>query len=358
MKILFVIRDMFTGGAGKQLALTASSLVERGHEVFLYTYIGSTMEHKIDQRIQYIPELAPPHNKLTEYLCTPRNIRQIVKSIAPDIVISWRANSGCMTVLACMGLGVKVVYSERSDPYMETSLLLKIATRICGYSDGGVFQTVQAQAYYKRLIKKSIVLPNPVILDNIPADYKPLTDRNNSIVWIGRLQEPQKRLDVLLKSFNYVLGVFPDMTLSIYGDGPHKDDTMALTKQLGLTGSVFFQGKTSNAIDTIKDYRLLILSSDYEGIPNVIIEAFIAGVPVVTTDCSPGGARVLIEDGINGFIVPIGDFEMLGRKACELIGNNTLSEMFVRKSKEHLKRFDSKDIFDQWNTYLMNLAKQ
>ena len=54
MKILFVIRDMFMGGAGKQLALTASSLIERGHKVYLYTYIGASLEHRIDSRIIYI----------------------------------------------------------------------------------------------------------------------------------------------------------------------------------------------------------------------------------------------------------------------------------------------------------------
>lgn len=56
MKILFVIRDMFMGGAGKQLALTASSLVDRGHEVYLYTYVGASLEHRIDSRIIYIAE--------------------------------------------------------------------------------------------------------------------------------------------------------------------------------------------------------------------------------------------------------------------------------------------------------------
>lgn len=56
MKILFVIRDMFMGGAGKQLALTASSLVDRGHKVYLYTYVGASLEHRIDSRIIYIAE--------------------------------------------------------------------------------------------------------------------------------------------------------------------------------------------------------------------------------------------------------------------------------------------------------------
>ena len=129
-------------------------------------------------------------------------------------------------------------------------------------------------------------------------------------------------------------------------------------KAIGLKEYVIFHGSTDNAIETLKDYSLLILSSDYEGIPNVIIEAFIAGVPVVSTDCSPGGARVLIEDGVNGFVVPIGNYELLGRKACELLDNPSLAEEFIKKSKERLKRFDSNEIFNQWDTYLTKIINE
>ena len=316
------------------------------------------MEHRIDKRITYIPELCPPNNKIWEYVRTPRNIRRIVKRIRPDVVISWRANAGCMTVLACIGLNVKTVYSERSDPYMETSALLKIATRICGYSDGGVFQTKQARAYYKRLAEKSIVLPNPVLLNQVELEYLPLNKRNHNIIWIGRIQEPQKRLDVLLNAFNFIHNARANVMLSIYGIGPYMDETIALSEKLGLKEYVIFHGSTDNAIETLKDYSLLILSSDYEGIPNVIIEAFIAGVPVVSTDCSPGGARVLIEDGVNGFVVPIGNYELLGRKACELLDNPSLAEEFIKKSKERLKRFDSNEIFNQWDTYLTKIINE
>lgn len=358
MKVLFVIRDMFLGGAGKQLSLTASSLIDKGHEVTLYTYMGNTMEHNIDPRICYVAEKNTPKSKLTEYLYTPGNIRRVVKEINPDIVISWRANSGCFTVLACIGLNVKVVFSERSDPYMETSPLLKIATFICQFSDGGVFQTREAQRYYKRLVNKSIVIPNPVILDEILPDYIPLNGRNHNIVWIGRIKEPQKRLDVLLKAFQIVHKEKPNINLSIFGDGPDMDSTKSLAKDLGISSHVIFQGRTDKSIEAIKSYSLLVLSSDYEGIPNVIIEAFIAGVPVVATDCSPGGARVLVDDEVNGYIVPAGNFNALAHRICDIIDNPALAEEFIKKGRKKLHCFDSKTIFHKWNEYIIAVTKK
>lgn len=344
------------GGAGKQLAITASALIDRGHDVSIYTYIGQSLEHTIDERIQYIAEQSATKNKISEYYKTPWNIRRIVKNNKPDVVISWRANAGCMTVLGCVGLKVKVVYSERSDPYMETNTMLKIATKICEYSDGGVFQTEKARDYYKRLINKSIVLPNPVVM-NQNVDILPIPKRNNNIVWIGRIKEPQKRLDVLLEAFQRIHTSMPNVKLSIYGDGPDMENTKALAVKFGLQDFVVFHGAINNAIDTIKNYSLMILSSDYEGIPNVVIEAFMAGVPVVSTDCSPGGARVLIEDGENGFIVPIRDDAGLADKACVLLKNPQKAEKFVKKSLERLKIFDSEKIFNQWDSYLRNIVK-
>ena len=90
---------MFMGGAGKQLALTASSLVDRGHEVYLYTYVGASLEHRIDSRIIYIAEKNVPTSKLKEYLFTPFHIHRVINQVKPDIAISWRANAGCMLVL-------------------------------------------------------------------------------------------------------------------------------------------------------------------------------------------------------------------------------------------------------------------
>lgn len=352
MKILFVIRDMFMGGAGKQLAITASSLVERGHNVYLYTYIGMSLEHHIDSRIIYIAEKNAPTSKLKEYLFTPFHIHRVIKQVKPDIAISWRANAGCMLVLGAIGTRVLTIFSERSDPYMETNMMLKIATKICDYSDGGVFQTSKARDYYHRLSPKSVVIPNPVGLDlNFPK-IENIESRRKEIAWVGRMVNRQKRMDIALKAFKIVHEQLPDYTLSFYGDGKDMQLIRNLTIVLGLQESVHFYGATKNIIDVIRNSRLLMLSSDYEGIPNVVIESFIAGTPVVATDCSPGGARLLIDDRKNGFIVPICDYKTLATRCIELVQDSKLSNLFVAQARLKLHQFKPETIFDAWNEYL------
>lgn len=351
MKILFVVRDLYKGGAGKQLSLIAEGLLGHGHAVSIYTYIGKTDEWPLNERITYIYD-TPIVSKLQEYSLTPIRIRRVVNRIKPDVVISWRANAGCWTVLGCLGAGVRVVFSERTDPFSETNLMLKLATKVCCFSDAGVFQLPKIRDFYKR-IRKSVVIHNIVVAH----DYEilPISKRKNEIVWVGRLANAQKRMDVAIRAFAEIHKKHPELLLSIYGDGPDKEDTKLLIKSMGLSDFVIFHGMCDNVIEKIRYCKLLLFSSDYEGIPNVILEAFDAGLPVVATDCKPGGARELIKDSENGYIVPTGDYVSLSRMACVLLDQREIAESFVIKSKNKLANFSAGNIVDQWNQFLSKL---
>lgn len=355
MRILFVVRTIGYGGASKQLAITANAMAQRGHSVAVFSYNFDKSLQVLNKDVLYIPSSHITNNKLKEYVEAPFNIRKTVKEYKPDIVVSWRANAGCLCKLACIGLEVKTIFSERTDPYMETSFILKLATKIADLSNGGVFQTKMAQEYYKRLSTKSIALGNPVVLSGPVEDIVPIEQRQKEIAFVGRFVIKQKRHDIMLKAWQIIRKRFPDYVLSFYGDGVDLDKVKTLCQTLGLNDSVIFHGAVTNVVQRLRNVRVLALSSDYEGIPNVIIEAFEAGTPVVATDCSPGGARVLIDDGTNGFIVPFRDYQQLANKCIDVILDDKLSLMFAQNARKKLKEFDSKVIFDKWEKYLLSI---
>lgn len=352
MRILFIVRSIGYGGASKQLALTANAMASYGHAVAIYSYNWNDLMQTLDDNVQYIPDNNIVKNSKLEYIVTPFKIRKVVKRLNPDVVVSWRANAGCMAVLACLGLGVKTIFSERTDPYMETNWMLKIATKIADFSDGGVFQTQKAMEYYKRLAKKSIVIPNPINPDLKTPELIPLEERKKEVAYVGRFFIRQKRQDIMLRAWAIIHKSLPDYKLSFYGDGEGFEDIKAEVSKQGLSDSVIFHGSAKGVIDYVKKARILVMSSDYEGIPNTIIESFTAGTPVVTTDCSPGGARVLIDEGENGFIVPIRDYDAIAQKTIEVINDDALSESFIAKSREKLSEFAPERIFEKWNGYL------
>ncbi|MBR3071708.1 glycosyltransferase [Fibrobacter sp.] len=358
MKILFVIRDMIIGGAGKQLALTANALLQKGHDIYIYSYFGGDCKHYLHPTVTYIAQDPVPSTKLKEYLFSVPNIRKQMKKIKPDIAISWRCNAGCFTVLAALGLPLKTIFSERSDPYTETSFLLKISAFICNFSNGGVFQTEAVQKYYKRLSSRSVVIHNP--FDKKIQNLAPISfaNRKKEIVHIARMMIVQKRQDVMLKAFKIFLQKHPDYTLSFYGSGPDFEKIRSLAQTLNIESNVIFHGDVVDVANKIGNTKMLVLTSDYEGIPNVIMEAFAMEVPVVSTDCSPGGARVLINDGKNGFIVPVGNASAIAEKMDQLIEFEKISEEFILNGKEKLKEFKAQPIFDKWNHFLEEIKRR
>ncbi len=357
MKILFVVRTLGYGGAPKQLAMLANALAGYGHEVAIYSYNWIELQQPLREGVTFIPQ-KETQNSLVEYIRTPFLIRSQVKRLRPDVVISWRANAGCMTVVACAGLKVKTIFSERTDPYMETNWMLKIATKLAQLSDGGVFQTEKARDFYSRLAPRSIVVPNPI---NDNMELSPIVDyekRPKKIAFVARVACVQKRHDILLEAFEKIHCALPDYTLSIYGDGPDFERLKQMVIDKGLSESVVLHGAVKNVIDHICTARLFLLTSDYEGIPNAILEAFMAGVPVVSTDCSPGGARVLIDDGENGYIVPMRDSEDLAERAIQVLQNSDIALRFIERSRNKLKDFSPKTIFAKWNEYVCEVVTQ
>lgn len=356
MNILFVVRTLGYGGASKQLALLANALSCFNHKVFVYSYCANQTKQTFVPVVTYLPKKNIPKSKTKEYLCSVVNIRRKIKEIEPDIIISWRCNAGCLTKIASFGLNAKTIFCERTDPYTETSLALKVSAFICSFSDGGVFQLEHVREYYKRLYAKSVVIPNPIEFDEEEiAEVVPYDSRPHRIVFVGRMVVSQKRQDVALDAFKIFLSKRPDYELHFYGDGSDFDKIKKLAIQKELGEKVVFHGAVTNVVDEIQNAKVLLVSSDYEGIPNVILEAFVAGVPVVSTDCSPGGARVLIDDGENGFLAPVGDSERLADKMSDVVMDENLAKKFIANGRIKLKEFTPDVVFQQWNEYLCRM---
>jgi len=356
MRILFVVRSIGYGGASKQLALTANAMSDYGHEVAIYSYNYNDIQQSLKSTVKYIPENNVTNNSIQEYLMTPGRIRRQLKIFKPDVLISWRANAGCMCILASLGIPVKTIFSERTDPYMETNSMLKIATKVCRLSNGGVFQTTKARDYYGKLASRSTVIPNPIDKRIVLPKIVEYSNRPKKIAFVGRFFMKQKRQDVMLDAFKEILNHFPDYRLSFYGDGGDLDTVKNMAIEKGIENSVIFHGAVTNVIDHIKDARLLIMTSDYEGIPNTIIEAFMAGVPVVSTDCSPGGARTLIDDGVNGYLVNIRDCVSIAEQAGKVLNSAEVANRFIENGRKKLDELQPEKIFDEWNNYICRIA--
>jgi glycosyltransferase involved in cell wall biosynthesis len=141
------------------------------------------------------------------------------------------------------------------------------------------------------------------------------------------------------------------------GDGADKAKIQELIDQAGLSDCATLAGRVDDVEGAIVNARAFALSSDFEGIPNALIEALSVGVPSVATDCSPGGAALLIKDGENGFIVPRGDAKALAEKLAILVDDKETSERFAANGPAIAEEFAEEKIADMWEDYFKRLVK-
>ena len=260
-------------------------------------------------------------------------------------------------VFACIGTKFPVIVCERNDPNIilgkyRPLLISKFRDFVFHLADGAVFQTDNAKNYFSKSIqKKSCVILNPLNTDNLPDLYT--GDRDNCIVNVGRLTE-QKNQKLLIRSFSLIADQFPDFVLKIFGDGPEKNNLELLINELGLDNRVELMGNVCNVTDKIYKSRLFVFSSDYEGLPNALAEAMALGLPCVSTDCSPGGARMLIDNGINGTIVPVNDPVALSNAIKELLDDRAKSDMYSKNAFCIRDKLSLSLIVSQWEEYFYN----
>ncbi|MBD2866499.1 glycosyltransferase [Paenibacillus oceani] len=348
--VLFIIHRLSYGGAEKNLTFVANELSRRGFKVQVFTYEDAVQHYPLDEDVVHLVEKNISTTRGIRRFVQIFQIKKVIKEHKPDVVVSFLNFPNLLSILATMFTSTPVIISERADPYQTNGIFDTVRQYMYRYADGAVFQTDGARDYFtKRLANKSCVIPNPVIQK---VKHEPVTERNNEIAFVARFELVQKRQDLMLLAFRKVADKYPDIKLVFYGDGPDETYVRELTERLNLTDHVRFEGVVENVAARIRNARMFVLTSDYEGIPNALIEAMSIGLPVVATDCSPGGARMLIEDKVNGCLVPKGDVDAISNSIIYYIENGQIAEEYGRKATEVVDRFTPKKIMSKWEEYI------
>ena len=369
MKILFTIPTLTYSGAPKMMAWVANQMAARGHGVRFVAFFSDeqarALHEKIEMRSLNVTRsksrLARNTTKMAQALW---RLHRTVKKEKPDVVVTFLDSVGSMYLpIARFFTKCKTVASERVDPYTYRGKMAQARFYLMRFADGTVFQTEGARRFFKerkRIYDNSAVIPNPVVIGEktraLRGDAPTFEERDDRVVTVGRLSLTQKRQDVLLDAFKIVAETRPELKLVIYGDGPDKGKIQELIDQKGLAERATLAGRVDGVENAIFNARAFALSSDFEGIPNALIEALSVGVPSVSTDCSPGGAALLIKDGENGFLVPRGDAKALAEKLAILVDDKATAERFTANGPAVERDFAEEPIAEQWEDYFKRLV--
>ncbi len=176
-----------------------------------------------------------------------------------------------------------------------------------------------------------------------------------TVVGIGRLVL-YKGFDVLIRAHGRLRASGLDHHLLILGEGPYRHELEMLVKDLSLRSSVFMPGFVRNPYPFLKRARVFALASRLEGMPLVLIEAMVLGIPIVATDCESGPAEVL-DGGRYGVLVSPGDPLALADGLARLLNDGALGESFVAASRERVRVYTAEHVIPQWERLLGSLAR-
>lgn len=347
--IAFIIGSMVGGGAERVISIVSEMYVKNGYDVHLIIFRKTEKSYYINSKIK-CHYLSDGGGWLKRNINLPFLLSRKIKEINADVYISFCVMENCMACLANLFNRKTLIISERNAPNneklsMHWIILRRILYRVAA---GIVFQTDEARSCYPEYLqRRSTVIPNPIKdIEIQKTDYSP----KYSIAAVGRLAS-QKNYPLLISAFKKMRKRFPDYYLDIYGDGPLKEKILEVVEKNELTPYVRFHGFVTDVDHELIKSDIYVMSSDYEGMPNALMEAMALGMPSISTDCPSGGPRTLINSESNGILVPINNDLLLAEAIERLSCDENLRVKIGNEAKKIAEIYNKKAIFEMWEKY-------
>lgn len=354
MNVMLTISTLAPGGAERVMSALANHWAGLGWRVHLVV-MGSPsgapyfpLDPKIDLRWLHAEGdsrsiVSAAINNLHRILALRRAMRQI----APDVVLSFIDRTNVTTLIAARGLALPVIAAERTDPRQHDPgwIWSWLRWRTYPWSFRVVAQTQTALSALPASTKHiGIAIANPIVPGPI-AGLRPV------IVGVGRLV-PVKGFERLIEAFAQVAPHHPSWSLVIWGEGPQRAMLEALRDRLGLGARARLPGLSAKPGGWLREAGVLALSSRYEGFPNVIGEAMAAGLPVVAMNC-PSGPAAMIDDGVDGLLVPADDVSALALALDRLMSDEALRHRLGQAARHKARQWAPERIFAQWTAVML-----
>ena len=348
MKICIVTNSLYGGGAERVVCNLANYLVEHDHEVKIILLSTNQKSYLLNNQVvvNYVTK-----KRIKSKLFLYKSLKQVVLTENSSCFVSFLPVPTIFMLSLRNKLNAPLICTERNDPRHYKFITRFLLKKLSHQADGFVFQTKIACAWYHDSINEidSIIIPNAI---NMVQTTIKEGNEDKRIVSVGRLVK-QKNFKLLISAFYEVHKKHPEYKLYIYGSGPLLNKLKKYVKRLYLVGFVLFKGFVTNILSELSKAEIFVLSSDFEGMPNALIEAMSIGKACVSTKCA--GADDLI-NGSNGIKVAIGDKRGIESAVNYLIENPQKRIEFGENAKKISELLSPQNIYKNWEAYLTMIS--
>ncbi len=367
--------DAETGRGGPLRVLVVSHSLSGGGAERFASYLAAALDRRrfaaslclVTDRLSYeLPEHVPVsrlgYGGLRHLPRTVWRLARAMRRTAPHVVLSNVLSTNCLTGAALLLVAPRPAWIARvanAPELSEPAAQRWWAHRVYGMARRVVVNSqYMLPAFareYPRVAPRAVSLPNPTDFDLLErrASAEPIRRRpagHRTLLWVGRLTA-QKRPDLALATLAQ-LRKSVDARLWLCGEGPLEGAVRRRVAELGLEDAVEVLGFCDNPHALMREADLLLLTSDHEGLPNALIEAQGLGLAAVATRC-PYGPAEIVEEGVSGLLVPVGDADALARAAGELLADDALRERMGREGRRRAReRYGLEAVLPRWQDLL------
>ncbi|MDX2281766.1 MAG: glycosyltransferase [Saprospiraceae bacterium] len=349
MKICFISPTLTPGGSERVITLLANHFKSRpGLEVHVLLMFKGEIFYSLDEGIvlHQPPYLRKKSNNLSLKLNTYLYLRNKLRTIKPNILISFGGRYNAFVLMTAAGLNIQTFISDRSRPGIRYGAIQDFLNPFVYRMAAGIIaQTKKA----KELTFKSTGHQNIQIIGNPLPQYGYKPGRKQKVVLnVGRFIS-SKNQDMLIRFFAELRP--PGWELWFLGDGEELDKCKKLAFDLNLDTYVKFWGNQKEVESFYHKSLIFAFTSSSEGFPNALGEAMSAGCACISFDINAGPSD-LIDDEINGFLIPEGDEATYRKKLEFLLYNPSLLDQFALQSVEKIKQFDDAFISNKFFKFI------
>lgn len=352
MKCVLFTSVLSGGGAERVLCQLANRLATEHHVILVAAY-PSENEYPVADNINKVYlDTAIENKKPIKQLIL---LRKVLKEQRPDVCISFLPQPNFKMLLAALGLKTRVIVSVRNDPAKEYAKLSSrlLARFLYPMAAGVVFQTKDAQAWFpKHIQRKSRVIMNQVN----PTFFTTQRVSEDYFVATGRLNN-QKNYPLMIKAFAKFSKEFPQEKLYIFGTGQLREELSALINELDVSSNIVLQGASNDIPTVLSHTKAFLLTSDYEGMPNGLLEAMAMGIPCIATNCPCGGPKQIIDNGINGILINVSDEDALLDALHKVHNDSDFRKDIASRAKASSRKYHPDEVYRDWEAYISEIVK-
>lgn len=350
LTIGFAIHSLSGGGAERVVSVLTTFFVNKNYNVYLINNLREENEYPLDVKVKrhFIGQNVC-HFRPIASLQRIFRLRQFCKESKLDILVTFMGMNE-YGVIATLGLRTNNIISIRVAPEIlyDTNTKSFFSRMLLSFASGAVFQTEAAKRWFSiGLQNKGTIIGNPICNRFYSVERKV---EKGLLIASGRLSA-QKNYPMLLNAISIVLR-YKKVRLEIYGKGEDESKLKDLMFELGITSNVTFCGNSNDMPSMLSRADIFLHSSNYEGLPNALMEAMAVGVPCIATDCIGGGSRMLIGNCERGILCPINDENVFAGSILRLLNDETLKERLGDTAKKYATRYLPDNCCKSWEKYI------